>query len=194
MLMICFSIADCPTDKACVQQKCRDVCAGACGSNTQCRVIHHSPQCTCLHGYQGDPFSGCTPIPPPPIEPVREEVRNPCVPSPCGPNAKCVEKNGAGACVCLPEYFGDPYTGCRPECVINSDCPSVEKACIRNKCVNPCIPSPCGYQAECVVVNHVPTCNCLPSYTGDPFSACSPIRKFSVHSIAVSLAISSVVS
>lgn len=98
-----------------------------------------------------------------------EPPKNPCYPDPCGANAQCNE----GVCTCLPEYKGDPYTGCRPECVLNSDCPR-DKACIRNKCVDPC-PGTCGQNAECTVINHIPTCSCLPSYTGNSFVVCSPI-------------------
>jgi len=82
------------------------------------------------------------------VQPV--EFPEPCNPSPCGANAVCKERNGAGSCTCLPEYSGDPYTGCRPECVLNTDC-SKARACVRNKCVDPC-PGTCGLNAECRVV------------------------------------------
>ena len=95
----------------------------------------------------------------------------PCNPSPCGANAVCKERNGAGSCTCLPEYSGDPYTGCRPECVLNTDC-SKARACVRNKCVDPC-PGTCGLNAECRVVNHAPSCSCLPGYTGNPLNFCN---------------------
>jgi hypothetical protein len=38
----------------------------------------------------------------------------------------------------------------------------------------------CGINAKCQVINHLPTCTCLPGYRGDPFSACSliPPRKY----------------
>lgn len=104
---------------------------------------------------------------------VTEKPPNPCHPSPCGANAVCKERNGAGSCTCLPEYFGDPYTGCRPECVTNSDCDR-SKACINNKCKDPC-PGTCGLHAECRVLNHAPSCTCLPDYTGDAATACHPI-------------------
>ena len=100
-----------------------------------------------------------------------EGPRDPCNPSPCGANAVCKERNGAGSCTCLPEYSGDPYTGCRPECVLNTDC-NRARACVRNKCVDPC-PGACGLNAECRVVNHAPSCSCLPGYTGNPLSTCS---------------------
>ena len=91
----------------------------------------------CKAGYVGDPFRGCSLPPPPPPPEVKVEPSNPCYPSPCGPNARCQERNGAGACTCLPEYFGNPYTGCYPECVTDNDC-SLEKACTQSKCRDPC--------------------------------------------------------
>lgn len=105
---------------------------------------------------------------------IAEDVpRDPCTPSPCGTNAVCSQRNGAGSCTCLQDYFGDPYVGCRPECVLNEDC-DWNRACINNKCRDPC-PGTCGSNAECNVVHHNPSCFCLHGYTGDPLSACRPI-------------------
>lgn len=59
----CIIHADCPTKLACVQNKCRDPCAGSCGFNAQCTVVNHQPVCACNKGFQGDPFSGCNPTP-----------------------------------------------------------------------------------------------------------------------------------
>lgn len=96
---------------------------------------------------------------------------NPCNPSPCGANAICKEQNGAGSCSCVAEYFGDPYIGCRPECVQNSECDR-SRACVNNKCKDPC-PGVCGINAECYVQNHSPTCNCIPGYTGNANAVCN---------------------
>lgn len=101
---------------------------------------------------------------------VLDPPKTPCTPSPCGSNAVCKERNGAGSCSCIPEYSGDPYVECRPECVMNSECPR-NRACINNKCVDPC-PGTCGLNALCSVVNHSPTCTCVPGYVGNPLSAC----------------------
>lgn len=98
--------------------------------------------------------------------------KNPCIPSPCGPYSQCKDINGVPSCSCLLNYIGSP-PNCRPECVINSECSS-NKACIREKCLDPC-PGSCGLNALCNVVNHVPICSCLPSYTGDPFRNCLPV-------------------
>lgn len=94
----------------------------------------------------------------------------PCEPNPCGPNALCREQSGVGSCECVTNFFGDPYRGCRPECVLNSDCPS-NRACIQNRCQDPC-PGVCGQNAECLALNHLPTCNCLQGYTGDSYRFC----------------------
>ena len=105
------------------------------------------------------------------------ERPDPCNPSPCGSNADCTERSGAASCRCIQDYFGDPYVACRPECTINADCPS-NKACSRLHCVDPC-PGLCGTNAQCRVINHIPTCTCNQGYQGDPFSSCRlrPIRK-----------------
>lgn len=95
----------------------------------------------------------------------------PCIPSPCGANAICTQRDGAGACSCLEGFHGNPYEGCRPECVLSSDC-SADKACIRNKCADPC-PGICGSNAECTVINHVPSCACVKGYAGNPFEKCT---------------------
>lgn len=104
---------------------------------------------------------------------IKPQPSTPCIPSPCGTNAICREQNGAGSCICLPEYYGNPYEGCKPECVINQDCAS-NKACAKNKCVDPC-PGTCAPNTDCYVISHIPTCTCWPSYTGDPFKYCTPI-------------------
>lgn len=106
-----------------------------------------------------------------PPEPVVVESRNPCVPSPCGPNSHCKAQGGTPVCSCLPSYVGRPPS-CRPECTINAECPS-NKACQNERCRDPC-PGSCGQHADCSVVKHAPQCYCKPGFTGDPFSGCHP--------------------
>ncbi|XP_052871499.1 neurogenic locus notch homolog protein 1-like, partial [Anopheles cruzii] len=154
----CSINSECPSNQACMNEKCRDPCPGSCGINARCNVINHTPICTCEEGYTGDPFTSCRPMPPP----------HPCNPSPCGANAQC----NNGVCTCLPEYQGDPYRGCRPECVLNSDC-ARDRACIRSKCVDPC-PGTCGQDALCEVINHIPMCRCPDGMAGNAFVQCRP--------------------
>lgn len=158
----CTINSECSSNQACINQKCRDPCPGTCGINAECRVITHTVSCVCLEHYIGDPFVQCV---------LRQnEPINPCEPSPCGANAECIQRHGAGACKCLNDYFGNPYEGCRPECTHSSDC-AQNKACVNNKCVNPCL-GLCGQNAQCDVINHVPSCTCAVGYVGDAFQAC----------------------
>lgn len=107
------------------------------------------------------------------VEPNVVQPPRPCDPNPCGTNAQCKSQNGAINCVCPSGYVGDPYSSCRPECLLNTDCPR-DQSCSRNKCVDPC-PGTCGINADCRVTNHVAVCSCKESYTGDPYGSCRPI-------------------
>jgi hypothetical protein len=162
----CIVNSECPSNLACLNQKCKDPCPGVCGSNAECRVVSHIPMCYCSAGFTGDPFSHCETPKLPQIEHI-----DPCDPTPCGANAICRQQNNVGSCQCVSGYEGDPYQGCRPECTLNSDCPS-NKACQNYKCYDPC-PGTCGQNAICGVVNHIPDCNCIQGYEGDPYRYCS---------------------
>lgn len=190
----CTSNSECSSNLACVNEKCRDPCPGACATFAKCTVVNHNAVCSCLPGYIGDASQSCTLAPLPSKElksnswcsmfiffisnlaTERPRPPTPCSPSPCGPNAECREKNGAGACICSPGYFGDPYDsnrGCRRECDVNTDCVTT-LACVGYKCVDPC-PGTCGTYAECQTVNHIPICTCPAGFTGDPFFQCREI-------------------
>lgn len=106
------------------------------------------------------------------VKPI--EIYRPCNPSPCGANAICSERNGAGSCTCMQDYFGDPYISCRPECIQNSDCDR-SRACVNKKCVDPC-PGSCGLNADCIVRFHSPHCQCYDGYSGDARQICSIIE------------------
>lgn len=109
----------------------------------------------------------------PPVFVVTEApARDPCQPSPCGPNSLCRNNNGQAVCSCAPDYQGAP-PNCRPECVVNNECSS-NRACYKFKCTDPC-PGTCGIDAQCQVINHNPICSCRAAMTGDPFIRCSPV-------------------
>lgn len=169
----CSLNAECSSNMACINLKCRDPCPGSCGFSAHCNVISHTPTCTCPDRYTGDPFTYCHMKPPEPL-PIESD---PCHPTPCGPNAECDN----GICRCLPEYLGNPYEGCRPECVLNSDC-SRDKACVNNKCKDPC-KGICGTNTECNVINHIPMCSCLPEFTGNAFIICHKVERKCVYYI-----------
>ncbi|KAK7075251.1 hypothetical protein SK128_022665 [Halocaridina rubra] len=170
----CINNRHCQTSLACINQKCIDPCPGACGTNAECRVSNHSPVCSCAPGYTGEPFVRCInfttgEMPKPPQQPS-----DPCREETCAVNANCHVEGNRGICTCIPGYFGNPYAQCRPECVINSECPQY-LACNNQRCTNPC-PGTCGIDAICEVVHHNPICTCPRSMTGNPFTRCEPIR------------------
>lgn len=98
---------------------------------------------------------------------------NPCDPPPCGSNAQCQVVSNQAQCACLTGMIGS-VPNCRPECVISSDCPSTQQACVNRKCVDPC-PGTCGANAECRVVNHAPLCTCIEGFSGNAFADCRPV-------------------
>lgn len=104
---------------------------------------------------------------------------DPCEPNPCGPNSNPPRVVGDRCqCSCLPEMIGSS-PNCRPECVVNSDCPT-DRACINRKCQDPC-PGLCGINANYKVRNHVPLCLCNPGFIGDAFAQCyRPSSKLTV--------------
>lgn len=59
----CLVSSDCPTRQACIKRKCKNPCPGVCGQNTDCQVINHSPICSCISRYTGDPLSRCYILP-----------------------------------------------------------------------------------------------------------------------------------
>ena len=99
----------------------------------------------------------------------------PCSPSPCGINAYCRERDNTAYCECLPDFRGNPYEGCQPECVVNTDCPK-SQACIRTKCQDPC-PGTCGVGAICTVSNHIPICSCPAPTIGNAFTICQAVSE-----------------
>jgi hypothetical protein len=141
----CRISSECDLSKACQNNRCINPCtSNVCGINAQCQVISHSPICSCLQGYQGDAFIKCE-LPRKDEPPI---TKNPCNPSPCGPNSQCRVISDLPACTCLDGFIGRP-PNCKPECLINSDCPTL-LACMNNKkCGDPCI-NACGINAKYV--------------------------------------------
>jgi len=59
----CSINSDCPANRACIREKCKDPCPGSCGLLARCLVINHTPSCVCPEGYTGDPFISCNVLP-----------------------------------------------------------------------------------------------------------------------------------
>lgn len=167
----CTGNSECPMNRACINQKCRDPCPGTCGIDAICNIVNHAPMCSCPHGMTGNAFTQCVyqETKKPPVQ-----AHDPCYPSPCGENTICRVENSNAVCECVHGYFGNVFTGCRPECTINEDC-SRDRVCVNQKCTDPC-PSVCGYNALCNTINHSPICSCPNKMVGDPFVQCTVVR------------------
>lgn len=116
------------------------------------------------------PYGSSTPIIP---IAVTKTPPPPCQLNPCGERALCVPDGIYHECICPDGTYGNPYTLCRPECVIDSGCPR-NKACKRERCYDPCT-DVCGANAECSVIMHRPMCTCPSTLAGDPYTACNPL-------------------
>lgn len=145
----CQRNEDCDNDKRCTDGSCKNPCleGGACGINSQCRVVNRRSQCSCPPGHFGNPDVECN-------------VQTPgtCLKNPCGENARCRELPGGYECSCAPGCIGDPRKGC---------------VCDGQQ-VNICHNQPCGINALCRVRNHdEPECYCPSEYpSGDPYTEC----------------------
>ena len=121
----CVSDNDCETSKQCRNGQCVNPCAqsNACGSNAQCKTIHHTKECSCPSGYIGNPNVQCT------------KDKNLCLSSPCGENAICNNLVGTYECKCKTGCTGDAYSGCLCGSPLTDPCRLVD----------------CGLNAQCRV-------------------------------------------
>jgi hypothetical protein len=60
------------------------------------------------------------------------------------------------------------------ECKFNRDCP-LDKACVSEECVDPCIGTQCGRNAQCNVDYHRAKCSCSRGLQGNPYVSCVPV-------------------
>lgn len=126
----CVINQDCPRDKACYSQKCRDPCRDACGLNALCQVVNHKAVCSCPSGYFGSPEVQCrlleveVPRPKPECTQdsectndkacINQQCRNPCADNPtiCGQNAECRVQLHRPLCICRDGFTGNAQTAC----------------------------------------------------------------------------------
>ena len=123
------------------------------------------------------------------IETPQPIIRDPCNPSPCGPNSQCRDVNGQASrfkdesfkapivnnlikisnillvCSCLSSYIGAP-PNCRPECVTNSDC-ALHLACVNQRCQGTNIKS----LSKCIT--HFVPCLCFRSMSRNLWLWCN---------------------
>lgn len=90
-----------------------------CGPHSICRVINHTPACSCLASYIGQP-PNCRPECvihadcPSNLACHNERCVDPC-PGSCGHEAYCHVVNHNPVCTCPPGYTGNALVACEPE-------------------------------------------------------------------------------
>lgn len=116
-----------------------------------------------MNGYQGSPptcrpecvtSSECS------LDKACENFKciSPC-PKGCGINTECRVIKHNPICTCKAQYTGDPFSVCYAV---------IETMPIEKEPINPCIPSPCGLNAECRDVGGIPSCTCQTGFYGIP--------------------------
>ena len=143
-----------------------------CGSNADCTDKNSLGVCICRNEYHGNPYIACKPECVLDSDCSRDKncddnkCKNPC-PGQCGSGAECHVANHIIMCNCPEGYTGDPFSYCRPV-------PQTVPPPFEPQYTNPCVPSPCGRNAQCREANNAAVCSCLAGYHGDPTIECRP--------------------
>lgn len=140
---------ECPQDKACIKQKCRDPCPGTCGLHTRCQVINHNAICSCSKGFVGDPFVRCIP----------EQSKHVMLLFLMLNNNNIFKNYYYLTLIIL-------HSCCIVILFLLHDLFIIEPLVIES--TNPCVPSPCGPNSHCQALNSRPVCSCMPYYLGRP--------------------------
>ncbi|XP_047739045.1 uncharacterized protein LOC108675679 isoform X3 [Hyalella azteca] len=190
----CTIETECKFDEKCVSALCAKTCSVTpCSEGSECRAVaDHSAVCTltrpigvipeCIVDTDCLDHQAC----------VDTGCRDACLANnPCAPNAVCKGENHRPQCYCPPGYVGNPHVSCklpelpttprphdpvkpRPECLVDEDC-DLSLACDDGTCRDPCTYKiSCGFNAECLVTVHSPSCVCQTGFTGNPYVHCYP--------------------
>lgn len=159
----------------------RDPCyPSPCAANGVCRNNNGVASCQYLECVQNEDCISTKAC-------LNQHCKDPCL-NACGSNALCNVVNHKAVCSCPNGFYGSPFDQCirqkdplpRAECNYDDEC-SNDKACINQKCVNPCTNSAntCGINSECRVQIHRPVCVCRNGFTGNAHYACYESKYFS---------------
>lgn len=149
-----------------------------CGPNTLCSVTPgNRPICACSPGFFGDAlsFQGCKPECTVDNECsddlacISTKCVDPC-PGACGINSLCEVNTHRPVCFCPAGFMGNPYIRCEEK---SEPIPPKEEPGPPAPS-NPCVPPPCGINAECRVQGQSAVCSCIGDYIGDPKDRCRP--------------------
>lgn len=199
LLAECKINADCPYDKACLNENCVNPCTHGqvrCGSGAECLPQNHQAVCKCPPGTQGSPFVACITghcqynedcADHEACDRLNRVCRPVCEQETCATNALCVGRRHQPQCECRAGFLGNPYVQCdlpkqepKPECTQDSECAS-KLACINQRCADPCAtPHVCSPQQTCTVLDTLPLrtmiCKCPSDTVSDNSGNCVPLQ------------------
>lgn len=191
----CRSDNECPYNKACINENCRDPCSSHnCGRGAECLVQNHRATCQCPAGMQGDPLLACISgvcqynedcADHEACDRLNRVCRPVCDDDTCAETANCIGQQHQPKCHCPPGTKGNPFVECigakqpEPECRSDSDCSS-QLACINQLCKNPCSNADvCTPGQECRILDTLPLrtimCTCPPDTIADSAGRCKAI-------------------
>ena len=118
---------DCPYNKECKQNECRDPCVSIiCGRRAECKAESHRAVCYCPPGMQGNPLIACTEVGCTSNSECSSQekcdysspssTKKECIPlcgsNPCTSGASCSANNHREICACNYPLQGDGYVSC----------------------------------------------------------------------------------
>lgn len=197
IISVCHYNEDCPDDQACdrLNRICRLVCdSESCAETAYCRAINHQPKCYCPPGTTGIPDVDCSPIStqvectsdddcPHPFGCMNNLCKDPCSLSDmCAQDQDCrvLDTHPLRTMIC--ECPSDTYTDSNGRCqkiALNVQCHSDDECddsskCSNGNCIEACLVSRCGINAQCRSSSHTGLCYCGPGYIGNAYIECSP--------------------
>lgn len=187
----CQSDSDCTSSESCRNNKCRNPCdENPCGPNALCTVSNHRASCSCGKGFVPNPSANVACVRTPAKSCAQNKdcsVGHACVEKFCRPlcssDSSCISNEhcnrAAGICtpICRKDddcAFNEICDGlaCILGCRTDSNCP-LDKSCINNKCTDLClIPTACGTNANCKIIDHTKSCTCVEPLEGNPYESC----------------------
>lgn len=161
----CTVNEDCPYSDICQLGNCIDACrATKCGTNAICTSSNHRAECSCVHGFQGDPFTACRPC-----KKIIVKLSSVFV-------GRILQRCMTACCSFSVPPPTEPSLDVG--CSTNDECPDYT-ACENRQCINPCAyKNPCAPTAHCRVVRHNPICTCPDGYVGSPTTSCQLRKTF----------------
>ena len=118
---------DCPYNKECKQNECRDPCLSIiCGRRAECKAEAHRAVCFRPRGLQGNPLIACSEVGCSSDSDCADREKcdygssssnkKECIPlcttSPCASGATCTASNHREICTCNYPLQGDGYVSC----------------------------------------------------------------------------------